>query len=92
MVRGWIYMIAGAVIALAALRPMVGGAVRDFYARPRRQRREHGGAAGGHAARRPSGLTAKLRQSGVIPDVAPSDVQTRTMSRIDSTPTSSGPS
>jgi hypothetical protein len=37
LVRGWIYMIAGAVIALAALRTMVGAAVRDFYERPRRQ-------------------------------------------------------
>ena len=38
MVRGWIYMIAGAVIALAALRTMVGQSVRGFYARPLRQR------------------------------------------------------
>jgi hypothetical protein len=36
--RGWVYMIAGAVIALAALRSLIGGAVRDFYERPRRQR------------------------------------------------------
>ena len=38
MVRGWVYMIAGAVIALAALRTIVSGSVREFYARPRRQR------------------------------------------------------
>lgn len=37
MVRGWIYSIIGAVILLAALRSMVGGARRDYYARPRRQ-------------------------------------------------------
>jgi hypothetical protein len=36
--RGWVYMIAGAVVALAALRSMVSGAVRDFFDRPRRQR------------------------------------------------------
>lgn len=38
MVRGWIYMIIGAVVALAALRSMISGGVRDFYARPRKQR------------------------------------------------------
>jgi hypothetical protein len=38
MVRGWIYSLAGAVFALFALRAMVGQSVRDFYARPRRQR------------------------------------------------------
>jgi hypothetical protein len=36
--RGWVYMLAGAVVALAALRSMVSGAVRDFFDRPRRQR------------------------------------------------------
>jgi hypothetical protein len=36
--RGWVYMIAGAVVALAALRSMVSGAVHDFFDRPRRQR------------------------------------------------------
>jgi hypothetical protein len=35
--RGWVYMIAGAVIALAALRSLISGAVRDFYERPRKQ-------------------------------------------------------
>jgi hypothetical protein len=38
MVRGWVYMIVGAVIALGALRSMITGAVRDFYERPRQQR------------------------------------------------------
>ena len=38
MVRGWVYAIIGAVFALAALRAMVGQSVRDFYARPLRQR------------------------------------------------------
>jgi hypothetical protein len=36
--RGWVYMIVGAIILLAALRSMIGGAVRDFYRRPRKQR------------------------------------------------------
>lgn len=35
--RGWVYMIVGAVMALAALRTMIAGGVRDFYGRPRRQ-------------------------------------------------------
>ena len=38
MVRGWVWSIIGAVVALAALRGIVGGAVRDFYRLPRRQR------------------------------------------------------
>ena len=38
IVRGWVYLIAGAVFTLAALRTMVSGSVRDFYARPRKQR------------------------------------------------------
>jgi hypothetical protein len=36
--RGWVYSIAGAVIALAAMRSLVAGAVRDFMRLPRRQR------------------------------------------------------
>lgn len=38
LVRGWVYMILGAIVALAALRSMIRGAVRDFYERPRKQR------------------------------------------------------
>ncbi|HEU5141625.1 MAG TPA: hypothetical protein VFU04_00550 [Solirubrobacterales bacterium] len=38
MFRGWIYSIAGIVIALAALRTMVRDARREFYSRPRRQK------------------------------------------------------
>lgn len=38
LVRGWVYLIAGAVIALVALRSLVSGAVRDFYRLPREQR------------------------------------------------------
>jgi hypothetical protein len=38
MVRGWVWSIVGVVIALAALRGIVTGAVRDFYRLPRRQR------------------------------------------------------
>ncbi|MEK6278035.1 MAG: hypothetical protein AABM29_08485 [Actinomycetota bacterium] len=36
--RGYVYMIAGGVIALLALRSLVVGSARDFYALPRRQR------------------------------------------------------
>jgi len=39
MFRGWVYMIAGAVVALLALRSLVKGAVREYFERPRRQRR-----------------------------------------------------
>jgi hypothetical protein len=38
MVRGWVYSIVGAAIALAAFANMVRGARRDYYRRPRRQR------------------------------------------------------
>jgi len=38
MVRGWVYLIVGAVVALAALRSMITSAVRDFYERPLKQR------------------------------------------------------
>lgn len=37
MVRGWVYSIIGAVIALVALRGIVSGARRDYYRRPRKQ-------------------------------------------------------
>jgi hypothetical protein len=36
--RGWVYMIAGAVLALFALRSIIATASREFYERPRRQR------------------------------------------------------
>jgi hypothetical protein len=36
--RGWVYLLIGAVVALAALRSMIVSAVRDFYERPRKQR------------------------------------------------------
>ena len=38
MVRGWIYSIIGGLVALAALRVMVRGAVRGYYRLPRKQR------------------------------------------------------
>ncbi len=38
IVRGWVYMLVGAVFLLAAVRAMVSGSVRDFYVRPRKQR------------------------------------------------------
>lgn len=38
LVRGWIYMILGAIIALVALRSLVASGAREFYSRPRKQR------------------------------------------------------
>jgi hypothetical protein len=38
MLRGWIYSIIGAVIALAAFRSLVKGAARDYYRLPREQK------------------------------------------------------
>jgi hypothetical protein len=38
MVRGWIYSIIGIVVLLAAFRSMAGGARRDYYRLPRKQR------------------------------------------------------
>jgi hypothetical protein len=38
MVRGWIYSLIGLAIAFAALRAMAGGATRDYFRLPRRQR------------------------------------------------------
>jgi hypothetical protein len=38
MVRGWIYSIIGAVVALFALRSMIRGAIRDYFQLPRKQR------------------------------------------------------
>lgn len=38
MVRGWVYSIIGGIVLLAALRSMVGGARRDYYRRPLRQK------------------------------------------------------
>lgn len=37
LVRGWVYMIAGVVVALLALRSLVFSGVREYYERPRRQ-------------------------------------------------------
>jgi hypothetical protein len=38
MLPGWFYSVAGAIVALFALRAMSKIAVRDFYRLPRRQR------------------------------------------------------
>jgi hypothetical protein len=38
MVRGWIYSIIGAVVALFAFRSMVKDSIRSYYELPRRQR------------------------------------------------------
>ncbi len=38
MLPGWFYTLAGAIIAVVALRRMIVIAVRDFYRLPRRQR------------------------------------------------------
>lgn len=37
MVRGWIYSIIGAVVALFALRAMIKDAIRDYFRLPRKQ-------------------------------------------------------
>jgi uncharacterized membrane protein len=37
MVRGWIYSIIGAVVALFALRGMIRSAIRDYFKLPRKQ-------------------------------------------------------
>jgi hypothetical protein len=37
MVRGWIYSIIGAIVALFAFRSIVRGAIRDYYKLPRKQ-------------------------------------------------------
>lgn len=38
MVRGWIYSIIGGLVAIAAFRSLVRGAVRDYFRLPRKQR------------------------------------------------------
>lgn len=38
MTAGWVYSIAGGLTALAALRVMARGAIRDYLRLPRRQR------------------------------------------------------
>jgi len=38
MFPGWIYSIAGGLLALLALRAMIGDATRSYYRLPRRQR------------------------------------------------------
>ena len=38
LVRGWVYMALGAIIALFAVRSLVASGAREFYSRPRRQR------------------------------------------------------
>jgi hypothetical protein len=37
MVRGWIYSIIGAVVALFAFRSMIREAIRDYFKLPRKQ-------------------------------------------------------
>ena len=38
MVRGWIYSIIGAIVALFAFRGLVKGAIRDYFRLPRKQK------------------------------------------------------
>jgi hypothetical protein len=38
MVTGWIYSVIGGIVALAAFRSMVRGAIRDYYRLPRKQK------------------------------------------------------
>ena len=38
LLRGWVYMIAGGVLALAVLRSIARSTARDVYSRPRKQK------------------------------------------------------
>ena len=38
MLRGWVYSVIAGVAAIFILRALIGGAVRDFYLLPRKQR------------------------------------------------------
>jgi hypothetical protein len=38
LLRGWVYMLGGALIALVALRSLITSGAREFYSRPRVQR------------------------------------------------------
>jgi hypothetical protein len=38
MFRGWVYSVAGLVVALFALRSMIKDAIRSYYRLPRKQR------------------------------------------------------
>jgi hypothetical protein len=38
LLRGWVYMIVGGVLALAVLRSIARSTARDLYSRPRKQR------------------------------------------------------
>jgi hypothetical protein len=38
MVRGWIYSIIGAVVAIAALRALIRGAIHDYFRLSRKQK------------------------------------------------------
>ena len=87
MVRGWIYSIIGVVVL--ALRPAQHDPGRDPRLLPPAPQAE---GPRGCPPRRDDQAPAGLNQSGVMPEVAPSEVQTRTMSRIERTPTSSAAS
>ena len=93
MVRGWIYSIIGAIVVLSAFRSA--GPRRDPRLLPPARASSTSAARSCRSKRSPSAASAERLsppQSGVIPDVAPSEVQTRTMSRIERTPTSSASS
>ena len=83
-----IYAIVGAIFFLAALRNLLRGAIRDYYRLPRRQK-VRGAVLPVQTVSPPR---RGLAQSGLNPEVAPTLVQTRTMSRIERTPTSSASS
>ena len=90
MLPGWVYSIIGVVVVLFAFRSMVRGAIRDYFRLPRKQKVRG-------AVLPVETITAALRKAADAsvrrhPGCRALEVQTRTMSRIESTPTSSGPS
>ena len=92
----WPYGVVGAIVALFALRAWIRDARRDYARLPRHQRVATAVIPAVRSGAPPSALATGLGRacsaSGeVVLDVAPSEVQTRTMSRIESTPTSSPP-
>ena len=90
---GWVWIAAGAALGLLALRRWVADIADDLHRLPRDQDLTTAPlpATPMRTARAASAAATPTR-AGSMPEVAPSEVQTRTMSRIESMPTSSLPS
>ena len=82
----WVYAVVGAIFLLAAFRSLIRGAIRDYFRLPRKQK-ARGAVLPVETISPASGLTSISPASS--PRWRPRVVQTRTMSRIESTPTSS---